>query len=180
VCVPLDSTPEDVSQPDQVETGVSDEVHLVDEMTARDDDTAISKGSEVANIHAPPADLLNIIWQSLQKEREERKAERKQDKEIRRRDEEARLAAEKRNEERLAKLREDIINSAEIVSRQFRGELDKQVNIIDRMMGTLNESTVLWIAYHLHMFTILHIICSYNLIGTIINKFKNINQRRQY
>jgi hypothetical protein len=47
----LDSTPDDVSQPDQVETGVSDdEVHLVDEMTARDDDdTAISKGSEVAN-----------------------------------------------------------------------------------------------------------------------------------
>jgi hypothetical protein len=34
----LDSTPEDVSQPDQVETGVSHEVHLVDEMTDRDDD----------------------------------------------------------------------------------------------------------------------------------------------
>jgi hypothetical protein len=123
----LDSTPEDVSQPHQAETGVSDEVHLVDEMTDRDDDdTAISKGSDVANIQAPPADLLNIIWQSLQKDREERTAERKQEEEIRRSDEEARLAAEKRNEERLAKLREDIINSAEIVSRQFRGELDKQ------------------------------------------------------
>jgi hypothetical protein len=132
-------TNSDVSQPDQVETGVSDEVHLVDEMTDRDDeDTAIFKGSEVANIQAPPADLLNIIWQCLQKDREERRAERKQDDEIRRRDEEARLAAEKRNDERLAKLREDIINSAEIVSRQFRGELDKQVNIIDRKIGTLN------------------------------------------
>jgi hypothetical protein len=85
-------------------------------------------------------DLLNIIWQCLQKDREERRAERKQDEEIRRRDEEARLAAEKRNDERLAKLREYIINSAEIVSRQFSGELDKQVNIIDRKIGTLNES----------------------------------------
>jgi hypothetical protein len=99
---------QDVSQPHQAETEVSDEVHLVDEMTDRDDDdTAISKGSDVSNIQAPPADLINIIWQSLQKDREERRAERKQDEEIRRSDEEARLAAEKRNEERLAKLRED-------------------------------------------------------------------------
>jgi hypothetical protein len=137
----LDSTPEDISQPDQVETVVSGEMHLVDEVTDRDDgDTAISKGSEVVNIQAPPADLLNVIWQCLQKDREERRAERKQDEEIRRRDEEARLAAEKRNDERLAKLSENIISSAEIVSRQFSGELDKQVTIIGRKIGTLNES----------------------------------------
>jgi hypothetical protein len=53
----LDGTPEDVAR-QKVETGVSGDVHLVDDVTDRGDgDTAISKGSEVANIQDPPADL---------------------------------------------------------------------------------------------------------------------------
>jgi hypothetical protein len=32
---------------------------------------------------------------------------------------------------------------------------------------------MLWMAYPLHIFPNLHIICVYNLIGTVINKFKS-------
>jgi hypothetical protein len=80
--------------------------------------------SSERNNQVLPHDLLQAIWDNIQRNEESRKKER----EI---DEKNRLAAEKRNEEKLDKLRANIIRSAELVTQQFRAEIDKQISLVD-------------------------------------------------
>jgi uncharacterized phage infection (PIP) family protein YhgE len=92
---------------------------------------ATMTGSTVgtASSQIPPTDLLTMMWEAMQKDREERKKERELD-------ERARVERAGRIEARLCQLQEKIVKNAEHVTARFQTEVDKQ---IDRLEGKIDK-----------------------------------------
>jgi hypothetical protein len=82
-----------------------------------------------ASSQIPPTDLLTMMWEAMQKDREERKKGRELD-------ERARVENERRNEARPCQLQENIVKSAEHVTSRFQAEVDKH---IDRLEGKIDK-----------------------------------------
>jgi hypothetical protein len=98
--------------------GVQKECETPPEVTVNTSTASPSRNIEQIISQGPPAELLSMILQAIQKNEESRLQSEKKNEEIR-------LQSEKKGQERLDKLREDPIKNTEQLSKQFRSEMDR-------------------------------------------------------
>jgi hypothetical protein len=95
----------------------------------------------VVSEQSPQAELLSIIWQAIQRGEEERKKEREEDQKVRlenerkfeeyrKREKEIRQKEREEDRDRLEKIKEDIVKTSELITLQFRAEIDKLNDVI--------------------------------------------------
>lgn len=96
----------------------------------------------------PSSNLLNLIWETMQNNRRIDEQNRKKEKEEERKiHEQNRLATERKieeagriTEEKLDKLKADLVKSVELVTEQFKTEINKQISLVDARVERIANS----------------------------------------
>jgi hypothetical protein len=118
--------------------GSSDQVVLTQSRDSTEmqfsDEGATMTGSKVgtASSQIPPTDLLIMMWEAMQRDREERNKERELD-------ERARAESEVRIEAQLCQLQENTVKRAEHVTARFQAKVDKLIDILQRKIDKVNN-----------------------------------------